>query len=70
MEGILTNVSPGQAEDESESESDDSIETQALLLSWNGHTRSDLKALFEAAQSAQRSGGHVLCRARSYDQGK
>ena len=45
-------VSVSSSPDQSENENDE----QGLRLTWNGHSRSDLNALFEAAQSFDRTG--------------
>jgi tetratricopeptide (TPR) repeat protein len=56
MEGVLTTSAARQREEDSESEDDDAPQSPALLLSWNGHTRTDLLALFEEAQTEKHSG--------------
>jgi len=68
MESISTNSSRNAIDEETESSEDgddidregeeNTVEMNPLSLSWNGHTRSDLIALFEAAQSVQRQGDH------------
>jgi len=67
-ESILTTSSRNETDEENESgDNDDADEGEngenngglnSLSLSWKGHTRSDLVALFDAAQSVQRQGDH------------